>query len=328
MAKIPSSSIAAYTGGVNGAIGSAQGALHSAFSSIDASMGVDDVRDVVLAVMDALCTAATDASAGVAAAYYDAARQQQVGSAYGAKADSQRDPKATDKAVRYFVSLYEEDGDLEALERNCSERIDFECKRAAGRSIMSNGIADPSGARWARVPTGDETCDFCIMLASRGPVYLTAASAGADFPDHFHANCDCRIVPMWGTYQVETDAGGYIRRGGWPIDGYDPDAYFEQYLESHIIDRVREARRKGQGSYGGGTSHPMTWAKAYRQGLVSMSSVKEVKEYISAAADYEDLIDRIRTVEGELPYYGLSDRYISDIQTTCWNVRQRVTQDQ
>lgn len=58
-------------------------------------------------------------------------------------------------------------------------------------------------ARFMRVPTGAETCAFCIMLAGRGPVYYTELSAGGG-PEHgtefdrYHAWCDCEIIASFG----------------------------------------------------------------------------------------------------------------------------------
>ena len=69
-----------------------------------------------------------------------------------------------------------------------------------------------SGVRFARVPSGGETCPFCIMLASRGAVYYSEQTAGAD--GHYHANCRCRIVPSWGLAEIE---------------GYDPDLYYDMW---------------------------------------------------------------------------------------------------
>lgn len=69
-----------------------------------------------------------------------------------------------------------------------------------------------SGVRFARVPSGGETCPFCMMLASRGAVYYSEQTAGAD--GHYHPNCRCRIVPSWGTAEIE---------------GYDPDLYYDMW---------------------------------------------------------------------------------------------------
>lgn len=57
---------------------------------------------------------------------------------------------------------------------------------------------------YARVITGEWTCGFCVMLASRGPAYKSAEKAGlrkrADgtFYNSFHYNCDCIVVPVFG----------------------------------------------------------------------------------------------------------------------------------
>ena len=69
---------------------------------------------------------------------------------------------------------------------------------------------------WARVATGRETCGWCLMLVSRGPVYASPATAGSkldtrdalqttgsntfDTKEHMHAwhtGCDCKIVPVF-----------------------------------------------------------------------------------------------------------------------------------
>lgn len=64
---------------------------------------------------------------------------------------------------------------------------------------------DPSEPRYARVPSGP-TCEFCIMLASRGFVYWTAESAGRN--NLYHNDDNCQIVSSWGKMRV---------------NGYDPD---------------------------------------------------------------------------------------------------------
>lgn len=71
------------------------------------------------------------------------------------------------------------------------------------------------GARWARVPTGLENCDFCLMLSSRGFVYRSEESGGAA---SFHGRCDCTVVPDWSQFPTLT--------------GYDPDALLVQWRAS------------------------------------------------------------------------------------------------
>jgi hypothetical protein len=68
---------------------------------------------------------------------------------------------------------------------------------------------------WARVATGRETCAWCLMLVSRGPVYRSAKAGGSKFDDEssvaayvsdaeikkfmneWHTGCDCKVIPVW-----------------------------------------------------------------------------------------------------------------------------------
>ena len=85
--------------------------------------------------------------------------------------------------------------------------------------ILSKPTIAPHEARpvqgWARVATGRETCAWCLMLVSRGPVYPNARSAGSkydsettldvmkgntdveEFMNQWHPGCDCKIVPVF-----------------------------------------------------------------------------------------------------------------------------------
>ena len=68
--------------------------------------------------------------------------------------------------------------------------------------------------RWARVPTGAETCAFCLMLAGRGYVYRSAKKGGDSFSgNEFHGHCDCAVVPDDGVIP----------------ENYDPDFFFDRY---------------------------------------------------------------------------------------------------
>ena len=72
---------------------------------------------------------------------------------------------------------------------------------------------------WARVATGRETCEFCLMLVSRGPVYESARSAGLNLSNteaviandkaindamtQWHVGCDCIVVPVFNKTKWE-----------------------------------------------------------------------------------------------------------------------------
>lgn len=45
--------------------------------------------------------------------------------------------------------------------------------------------------------TGSNPCAFCAMLASRGAVYYSKASAGGTPETAYHLNCHCRAIAIW-----------------------------------------------------------------------------------------------------------------------------------
>ncbi|WP_435610074.1 hypothetical protein [Streptomyces sp. C10-9-1] len=74
-----------------------------------------------------------------------------------------------------------------------------------GRQVMKKTIEDDEYASgWARVTDGDP-CAWCAMLASRGPVYKSARTAGRDHDARFtggagfayHDHCACQAVPSY-----------------------------------------------------------------------------------------------------------------------------------
>ena len=71
---------------------------------------------------------------------------------------------------------------------------------AFNRMVGDDGKARVYPIGWARVLTGRSSCGFCVMLASRGPVYTSAHHAGkgsAGGRDKFHNHCDCVVVPVF-----------------------------------------------------------------------------------------------------------------------------------
>lgn len=68
---------------------------------------------------------------------------------------------------------------------------------------------DPGVLGWARAPTGAETCAFCWMLISRGPVYKSERSArDGENGETYHPRCDCVPVPVF-------DAGDWPGRNSY-----------------------------------------------------------------------------------------------------------------
>lgn len=95
---------------------------------------------------------------------------------------------------------------------------------AAGRDAVRD-TADESGEEigWARILSGNESCAFCAMLASRGPVYKNeyiATHKGGISGDPYHNNC---VVP-----------------GTW-VSGPDTEVGYRRHYEGEIVTLVTAA---------------------------------------------------------------------------------------
>jgi hypothetical protein len=221
--QLPRSVIESYTRGINGISESGRAALTEAFGRIDFAQDVATVRAQVVEVMQAVCGVSTDAAAVLSAQFYDGVRAIELGEELGAQALSGRDPAATEGAVRAFAKKLDE-GKVDVFKNLCLGRVDYECKVAAAQTCLNNAKRDPRAPRFARVAYG-ETCDFCLMLASRGWVYHTEAAAS-----HAHSGCDCRVVPSWKARSVE---------------GYDPAALYDQWQDAIDAKAAKRAERNG-----------------------------------------------------------------------------------
>lgn len=226
MATIPRAALDYLTEQINACSADAQAKALKLLEKIDWS-DVAAARQIVVEVINMLVAEYGLASAQAAADFYDASRELCTGEKLGAKAYTDIDPKATEGAIRAFVNKIVEHDDVEGFNRATCSRIDYEMKRSAGHCMMRNGARDPLKPRFARVPSGAETCKFCLMLASRGFVYHSKKSAGA--LDHYHDGCDCRIVCSWD------DDGA---------EGYDPDALAEKWRELKREGAKDSAKRK------------------------------------------------------------------------------------
>lgn len=229
MATIPRAAIDYVTRQVNAISADAQARVLRVLESIEwTPNNVARCREIVVDALLAVLPTYADAAAQASADFYDAARELSVGEPVGAQALSGYDPAATDGAVRAMAQRAV-GGNIAAFNDLVLQRVDYELKRAAGNSIVANGMRDPRKPRFARVPTGAETCDFCLMLASRGFVYHSNRSAGA--LNHWHPHCDCRVVMGWDGDRVE---------------GYNPQEIYDRWQEA--IDRMAGERAERNGT--------------------------------------------------------------------------------
>ena len=206
--RIPRKWIKAYSDSLNEISEQARASLEQALSQIDYAQDVAIVREQVVGIMQTCCGASSTVAAGLAADFYDGLRGQ-FGIADGFAADVEpcREADSTEGAVRAFAQDLVDGKPVEQFVGKCADRLDRETRLAANKCVEHNAKRDPKKPKWARIPTGVETCKFCIMLASRGFEYNNKELAS-----HAHANCDCRVVPSWNKDEAE-------------VEGYDPDYY-------------------------------------------------------------------------------------------------------
>ena len=223
MAALPRAYIDEYTRQINKLSEASRASLAEALSSIDISDPAS--FDTVVALMQDFCSVSDQAAAQIAAAFYDFSREYCIGEALGAMPLSNRVPEATTVAVK---GVYAQHDTVEGIVTGLQDRVDYEIKRGAAQSSILNGQNDPRKPRFARVPSGGETCTFCLMLASRGFVYRSAQKAGE--LGHYHAHCDCRIVVGWDDTEIE---------------GYDPAALYDKWQAALEDEAKAKAERSG-----------------------------------------------------------------------------------
>lgn len=158
-------------------------------------------------------------------------------------------------------------------------------------TLFSAGIADRLKPRYARVPQGTETCQFCMMLASRGFVYY---SGGKGEKVHNHANCDCVYVPSWSKSPS--------------VGGYDKKQWYDKWKKSIEDEAKRSAERKGTTADEESRrieSYYKNSAKNARDGKSRTTwksdrfdSFDEVREYIQSSSTQEELERRFSELGG------------------------------
>lgn len=211
--EVPRSLLDELTEDVNLLSGAAQEQASIALANIFAEwdgVDVEALRELCLAALEPLEERYTTLAAARGARFYEQNRRAQgVRGAYRAVVDSRRDPAAFEGAIRAMLRIIDQDRKAtERYRREVLSRIDADMRRAANKCVAHNARRDPKKPKYARVPSGAETCGFCLMLSSFGFHYTTEEAAG-----HAHDGCDCRVVPSFGKASVKGyDAGGMYSR--------------------------------------------------------------------------------------------------------------------
>ncbi|MDM8270549.1 hypothetical protein [Thermophilibacter provencensis] len=211
-ATIPRAVLEFVTEEVNGISADAQARVLAVLESITwTPENIAECRDIVIQALAAVMPTYTDSAAQVGADMYDAVREAAVGEAMGATAISGYEPDATIGAIKAFVQDIVDGKPVGQFNRKVLARVDRDIRRAENVSVAENARRDPMKPKYARVPSGSETCGFCLMLSSFGFHYSDKSAAS-----HAHENCDCRAVARF-------DKSG--------VEDYDPDEMYRHYKQ-------------------------------------------------------------------------------------------------
>ena len=182
-----------------------------AWCRANASASVAEKREAAKLIMEGYIQGYDDIAAEFAAEWYDHRAQKSGVALDQAITMTTYEPESVDAVARYQAKKLAKGGDAE-FAKACGEFARNDAFRSLNETIIANvGRDRDKGARFARVPTGFETCTFCLMLASRGAVYHTRKSAGEW--KHFHRGCDCKVVPSF-----ERDPMAVLVEGHDPMD--------------------------------------------------------------------------------------------------------------
>lgn len=186
-----------------------------AYCSANPDATVAECREFAKASMAGAVQVYGEAASALAAEWYDAQADGSGRRLPSAVTSAVYVPEKVDEVARYQARKLAS-GDVRGFARACGEYASNDVLRSLNETIIENvGRDKGEGVRFARVPTGAETCSFCYMLSSRGAVYHSRKTAG-EFK-HFHRRCDCKVVPGF-----EADQDAEI------VEGYDPKGMRER----------------------------------------------------------------------------------------------------
>ena len=185
--------------------GRAVDAFHA--SSPDAS--VAEFRDFVIDLYGVALPNFTELEETLSCSVFDALAESVGFDGEKARTYDTIDYEQVEEKVHYMARHLAND-DVEAFKREVVDITRYYAKRSAFQNMKRNCNAQE--VKWARMPSGFETCPFCFMLASRGFVYANKKAA-SEGQHGYHNHCDCIAIP------------GFQGKDGNPrvrIDGYDP----------------------------------------------------------------------------------------------------------
>lgn len=244
---VPKAGYDAYTAVLDAQYADAASLLGRYIASFDWDCGFEqmkDQRNQVIRYMHSLVEVYGRNAAVAAADFYNLTALTEGADVPQAVLAGTADIDSVAASGRYAArSLWGGSPDVDGFRAQCIASMRKYIKRAANDTLAMNAARDDlalkragkGGVRWARVPRGNETCAFCIMLASRGFVYYSKQSA--DLFGHDHENCDCDIICSFTDGRLE----GYDYRDYLAI--YNANVSYDGYGHLDSISTLNNIRR-------------------------------------------------------------------------------------
>lgn len=205
---------------------------------------ISEIRDETIAAIDDALNAFGDQASTLALDLLE-----EIADSYGVAVETAIEDvipaEMVDGGVRYAARRLVE-GDSPAFTRDVADLSRYYIHRGALENMERNCARNE--LRYARVPSGRETCGFCFMLSSRGFVYRSEQTASGEHG--YHEHCDCVIVPGFKDLPASEQ-----------IEGYDPDGMLDRWHDCQVTvgtdeelrERWRSMTAKERARYKGGS---------------------------------------------------------------------------
>ena len=167
-----------------------------------------EIRDLLKQGIPSIINSGAEGASALAAQWYE--------SVYAESAAMPK-PIGLDRiegAVGWSMSAMFNQADIDRSMLTLLEVVESMVIGQGKNTISASGKAN--GRRFARIPSGPSTCEWCMMLASRGYVYTSAESARLN--GNGHDACLCSIVPEDNT----------------TVSGYDPADLYKIWQEIRV----------------------------------------------------------------------------------------------
>ena len=183
----------------------------AALMSIVAGSSVADVRNALIEVLPDLVAPYLTASGELAAVMFEDLRVEAGvrGTFYAESATPALAPARAEATVRWAVSPLADESLKSSVESRLRGSMARMIMDASRDTMQANGAREK--LRFQRVPRGAaDTCDFCVMLASRPSWVAYTSNAAAQAGSH--DNCHCVVAPLYPGSEMASMAADVRRK--------------------------------------------------------------------------------------------------------------------